>query len=411
MSEQAQQTTPASNGNNGNGSKRKALLLKIGGAFALAAIGYGAYYGLYGRFHEETDDAYVNGNLVYVNAQVNGTVVSIGADDTQLVKQGQTLVQFDEADTHVALAQAEAALANAVRQTRQSFRNVEQYNAVIAQRQSEVAQRQADLERAREDLARRQQLAGSAALAAEDISHAKAAVNSAQAALDAAKANLEVAGKQQDVARALTDNTTLSSNPAVLQARANFEQAYINNARTRVPAPITGFVAKRSVQAGQRVSAGTNLLAVVPLDNVWVDANMKESQLTNIRIGQPVEVNADVYGGHVTYHGKVAGIGAGTGSAFALLPAQNATGNWIKVVQRVPVRVALDPQELQQHPLRIGMSTTVDVETHDRSGSVLTALQTNDKALATPVYADQLKAARSAADAIIRREAGAQVKS
>ena len=410
MSEQAQQTSNNSPSNgNGNG-KRKALLLKIGSVFALAAIGYGAYYALYQRFHEDTDDAYVNGNLVYVNAQVNGTVVGIGADDTQLVKIGQSLVQFDGADTHVSLAQAEAALANAVRQTRQSFRNVDQFNAVLDQKKSDVTQRQADLTRVREDLARRQQLSGSAALSAEDLAHAKTAVTSAEAALASAEAGLKVSERQLDVARSLTDNSTLLNNPAVLQARANYEQAYINAVRSEVPAPITGFVAKRSVQIGQRVSAGTNLMAIVPLDNVWIDANLKESQLNNVRIGQPAEVNADVYGSHVTYHGKVAGIGAGTGSAFSLLPAQNATGNWIKVVQRVPVRIALDPQELQQHPLRIGMSTDVDIDTHERDGSVLSAIAIN-KALATPVYADQLKAARKAADAIVKREAGSQVKS
>jgi membrane fusion protein (multidrug efflux system) len=405
MTEQAP-TTPA----NGNG-KRKQLLLKIGGVFALSLIAYGVYYLAYARYYEATDNAYVNGNLVYVNAQVAGTVVAINADDTQLVKIGQPLVQFDEADTHVSLAQAEAALAASVRQTRQSFRNVDQFSALLEQKKSEVVQRQSDLARARDDLARRQTLSGSAALAAEDLAHAKAAVASAQAAFGSANAGLKVAARQLDVSRALTDNTTLLDNPSVRQARANYEQAYLNAARSRVPAPITGFVAKRSVQAGQRVAAGTNLMAIVPLDNVWVDANLKEAQLNNVRIGQPAEVKADVYGSRVVYHGKVAGIGAGTGSAFSLLPAQNATGNWIKVVQRVPVRIVLDGKELREHPLRIGLSTEVEIDTHHRDGSVLTALTVDNKALATPVYADQLQTARKSADEIIRREAGGQVKS
>ncbi|MDN0074710.1 HlyD family efflux transporter periplasmic adaptor subunit [Crenobacter sp. SG2303] len=408
MSEQAQQTPEKPSKGNGNG-KRKQLMMKIGGVFALAAIAYGAYYLFYQRFHEETDDAYVNGNLVYVNAQVAGTVVSIGADDTQLVKVGSSLVRFDGADTAVALAQAEAALASSIRQMRQSFSNVDQNTAVLEQKKSDIAQREADLAKAKEDLARRLQLSGTDAVAGEDIAHAKAAVQNAQAALDSAKAALVVAQRQLEVSRALTDRTTLTDSPSVRQARANYEQAYINNVRGSVPAPITGFVAKRSVQVGQRVSPGTTLMAIVPLNNLWVDANMKESQLTDIRIGQPAEVTTDVYGSRVTYHGKVAGIGAGTGSAFSLLPAQNATGNWIKVVQRVPVRIALDPKDLEQHPLRIGLSTVVNVDTHDRSGSALTALAVN-RALATPVYDDQLKAARASAQAIIQREAGKPVQ-
>jgi len=407
MSEQVQE--PQAAPSNGNG-KRKQLLMRIGGAFALVAIGYGIYYVAYQRFHEETDDAYVNGNLVYVNAQVAGTVVAIGADDTQLVKVGASLVRFDGADTAVALAQSEASLAASIRQMRQSFSSVDQNTAVLEQKKSDIAQRQADLAKAKEDLARRQQLSGTDAVAGEDIAHAKAAVQNAQAALDSAKAALLVAQRQLEVSRALTDHTTLTDSPSVRQARANYEQAYINNVRASVPAPITGFVAKRSVQVGQRVAPGTTLMAIVPLNNLWIDANMKESQLTNIRIGQPAEVTADVYGGRVTYHGKVAGIGAGTGSAFSLLPAQNATGNWIKVVQRVPVRIALDPAQLQQHPLRIGLSTVVNVDTHDRSGSALTAIAVNQQALATPVYDDQLKAARDSAQAIIQHEAGKQVQ-
>ncbi|CAB3697720.1 EmrA/EmrK family multidrug efflux transporter periplasmic adaptor subunit [Paraburkholderia rhynchosiae] len=361
----AQPAKPAQPANNG---KRKRMMTLLVIVILIAAIAYGLYYFLVARFHEDTDDAYVNGNVVQITPQVTGTVVAVNADDTQTVKAGDPLVVLDPADARVALEQAEANLAQTVRQVRGLFADDNQY-------QAQVAQRQADLSRAQDDLKRRLTVAQTGAVSQEEISHARDAVKSAQAAVDAA---------QQQLAsnRALTANTTIANHPNVQASAAKVRDAYLNNARNNLPAPVTGYVAKRSVQVGQRVSPGTPLMAIVPLGGVWVDANFKEVQLKHMRIGQPVELTADVYGSSVVYHGKVVGFSAGTGSAFSLLPAQNATGNWIKVVQRLPVRIALDPQELEKHPLRIGLSMQADVTIKDDDGGQLgqaqnTVYQTN----------------------------------
>jgi membrane fusion protein (multidrug efflux system) len=376
---------------NPNGSKRKGALLIIASVFIIAAVLYALYYFLVKQYAEGTDDAYVNGNVVYINAQVSGTVVGLGADDTQHVKAGDTLITLDGADSAVGLASSEAKLANTVRQIRQQYRSSDESSAVVAQRQTELT-------RAEGDLKRRSIVAGTEALSNEDLEHARAAV-------DAAKAGLTVAQKQLQSSRAAVEGTTLSQHPSVLQARAEFVQAFLAQSRNVIPSPIDGIVARRSVQIGQRVTLGNNLMAIIPLNSVWVDANLKEVQLQNVRIGQAAKVTADIYGSHIDYHGKVAGIGAGTGSAFSLLPAQNAVGNWIKVVQRVPVRIALDPADLAKYPLRVGMSTAVEINTHDRSGSVLTSLPLANSPTTTPVFDAQLKAAESKADGIIAREA------
>ncbi|MEQ5838133.1 EmrA/EmrK family multidrug efflux transporter periplasmic adaptor subunit [Paraburkholderia acidicola] len=341
-----------------NTGKRKRMMTLLVIVILIAAIAYGLYYFLVARFHEGTDDAYVNGNVVQITPQVTGTVIAVNADDTQTVKAGDPIVVLDPADARVALEQAEAQLAQTVRQVRGLFADDSQYEAQVAVRQS-------DLSRAQDDLRRRMTVAQTGAVSQEEISHARDSVKSAQAALDAA---------QQQLAsnRALTANTTVTDHPNVLAAAAKVRDAYLANARNTLPAPVDGYVAKRSVQVGQRVSPGNPLMAVVPLNSVWVDANFKEVQLRHIRIGQPVELTADVYGSSVKYQGKVVGFSAGTGSAFSLLPAQNATGNWIKVVQRLPVRVAIDPQQLEKHPLRIGLSMQVDVDIKDDSGSELT---------------------------------------
>ncbi len=372
--------------------KRGKILSIIALAFAAIGISYGAYYYLYAQFHEETDDAYVGGNLVYINSVVSGTVVAIGADDNQPVKAGQPLVRLDHADSVVALADAEARLGETVRQIRQQFRAVDEAAAVVEQRKT-------DLARAADDLARRTPLAGTDSESGEDLAHARQAVA-------AAKDALNVAQKQLASAKTAVDGTTLRQHPSLLRARAAYLQAWLATQRNDIPAPIDGVVARRSVQVGQRIAPGTSLMAVVPLSGVWVDANVKEPQLFNIRIGQSATVAADVYGRHVEYHGKVAGISAGTGGAFSLLPPQNATGNWIKVVQRVPVRIALDQGEVKDHPLRVGMSTAVNIDTHDRGGSVLTALALPDASLDTPVYEAMLKKADEKADAIIAQAAG-----
>jgi len=371
---------------------RTKLLSAIALAFVAIGVAYGIYYSLYQRYYEETDDAYVGGNLVYVNSLVSGTVIGIGADDNQPVKAGQALVRLDHADSVVGLADAEARLGETVRQIRQQFRAVDEAAAVVDQRKS-------DLARVTDDLSRRTPLAGTESESGEDLAHARAAVVTAKDAYT-------VAQKQLASAHAAVDGTTLRQHPSLLRARAAFLQAYLASQRDDIPAPIDGFVARRSVQVGQRVAPGNALMAVVPLSGVWIDANVKEPQLRTVRVGQPATVSADLYGGHVEYHGKVAGIAAGTGGAFSLLPPQNATGNWIKVVQRVPVRIALDPAELKEHPLRVGLSTVVSIDTHNRDGSVLTALPLADASLDTPVYDSLLKTANSKADAIIAREAG-----
>ncbi|WP_042297460.1 EmrA/EmrK family multidrug efflux transporter periplasmic adaptor subunit [Paraburkholderia bannensis] len=352
----AQRPVAEEQGTEQNG-KRKRMMTLLVVAIVIAAIAYGLYYFLVARFSEDTDDAYVNGNVVQITPQVTGTVIAVNADDTQTVKIGEPLVQLDPADSRIALQQAEADLGQTVRQVRGLFANDSQY-------QAQVAVRQADLSRAQDDLHRRMQVAQTGAVSQEEVSHASDTVKSAQAALDAAQ-------QQLAANRALTANTTIADHPNVMAAAARVRDAYLANARNTLPAPVTGYVAKRSVQVGQRVSPGTPLMSVVPLNAVWVDANFKEVQLKHMRIGQPVEMTADVYGSSVVYHGKVVGFSAGTGSAFSLLPAQNATGNWIKVVQRLPVRVALDPAELEKHPLRIGLSMQVDVNIKDDSGSQL----------------------------------------
>ncbi|MEK6348344.1 MAG: HlyD family efflux transporter periplasmic adaptor subunit [Burkholderia sp.] len=373
-----------------NNTKRKRLMLLLAVIIVIAAVAYGFYYFLVARFHEETDDAYVNGNVVQITPQVTGTVIAVNADDTQTVTAGSPLVKLDPADAQVALQQAEANLAQTVRQVRGLFVNDDQYRA-------QVTLRQTDLSKAQDDLRRRLAVAQTGAVSQEEISHARDAVKAAQASVDAA---------QQQLAsnRALTANTTIADHPNVLAAASKVRDAYLANARNTLPAPVTGYVAKRSVQVGQRVAPGSPLMSVVPLNAVWVDANFKEVQLTHMRIGQPVELSADIYGSSVTYHGKVVGFSAGTGSAFSLLPAQNATGNWIKVVQRLPVRIALDPKELEQHPLRIGLSMQVNVDIQNDQGGQLGNVQ--NTVYQTDVFAKYGDEANAEIARIIAENAG-----
>ncbi len=374
-----------------NGRRGRLLLLLVV-LFLAAGIGYGIYWALIGRYVESTDDAYVGGNLVQITPQVAGTVLAIGADDTDYVKAGQTLVQFDQADARIALEQAEAALARSVRQVRNLV-------ATSAQLEANVALRRTELDRAREDLARRTPLATSGALPAEELQHARDAVASGRAALEAAE-------KQLAAQQTLVDHTTVETHPEVQSAAARVREAYLAYARTTLPAPVAGIVAKRSVQLGQRVAPGAPLMAVIPLDHVWVDANFKERQLLNLRPGQKAILHADIYGSAVEYHGQVAGFGAGTGSAFALLPPQNATGNWIKVVQRVPVRIALDPAELAQHPLQLGLSMLVEVDTHERNGELRPTTARSAPAYQTKVYTSPTEIADQRIAAIIKLNGG-----
>jgi len=374
-------------------SKRKRWLLIAAAALAVIGIAYGAYWALVLRYSESTDDAYVSGNVVQITPQISGTVVSVGADDTQYVKAGQTLVQLDQADARVALDQAEAQLARTVRDVRGLYSTSSQLQATVAMRQS-------DLDRANDDFARRERLSASGAISREELQHAREAVDSAKSAVRAAE-------EQLAANRARVDRTTIEDHPDVRNAAAHWRDAYLAYVRTTLPAPVSGFVAKRAVQLGQRVSPGSALMAIVPLDQVWVDANFKEAQLASMRLGQPVTLTADIYGGRVKYHGTVAGFGAGTGSAFAVLPAQNATGNWIKIVQRVPVRIAIDPQDLAAHPLQIGLSMQVSVDTHDRGGERLPQLAQASRAQSTDVYRLQDEVADQRVKAIILANEGA----
>jgi membrane fusion protein, multidrug efflux system len=358
------------------------------GVSLTAAAVYGLYWAQVLRYHQSTDDAYVGGNVVQITPQISGTVVAIGADDTQFVKAGQALVRLDQADARVALDQAEAQLARTVRDVRNLF-------ATTSQLEAAAQLRETDLAAAQSDLARRQRLGVSGAVSGEELQHALDAVKAAQAGLAAAR-------QQLAADRARVDGTTLQDHPQVRDAAAAVRSAYLTLSRTELPAPVSGFVARRNVQLGQRVSPGTPLMAVVPLEQVWVDANFKEPQLARMRVGQPVTLTADLYGSRIVYHGTVAGFGAGTGGAFALLPAQNATGNWIKIVQRVPVRIALDPHEIAVHPLQIGLSMKADVEVRGgTNGARLPELASSAAAWSTDVFGSSNTLADARVQAII----------
>jgi membrane fusion protein (multidrug efflux system) len=358
----------------------------------VGALAWAAWYFFLGRWYEDTDDAYVNGNVVQVTPQVPGTVVSIGADNGDLVQAGQTLVKLDASDTEVALQAARAHLAQTVRQVRGLYNNVESGKA-------EVAARKVALAKAKADYQRRKGLAKSGAISQEMLAHARDALSAAQSALTTAQ-------QTYSSSQALVGGDGVASNPAVKAAEAKLRKAYLANVRTTLIAPVDGYVAKRDVQVGEHVQPGSALMAVVPLHRVWVDANFKETQLKEMHIGQPVTLESDVYGGAVTYHGKVESLGIGTGSAFSLLPAQNATGNWIKIVQRVPVRISLRPDELKRHPLRIGLSMSVSVDLHDQNGPTLAQQVPTGPIFDTGVYKKQLSNANALVDRIVQANLG-----
>jgi membrane fusion protein, multidrug efflux system len=386
------------------------MLLIAAGVFLAAGVAYAGYWMLFLRHTERTDDAYVQGNVVQITPQVPGVVVSLNADDTDFVKSGQPLVALDRADAEVALAQARAALAQTVREVRTTYVNNTTWAANIAQREAEVGRAKTELARAEDDLARRMTLVDSGAVSGEELNHTRSAVTNARAALAGAEAALTSARQSLATNESLTEGTTVDKHPSVERAAAKVREAYLAYARTIVPAPVSGYVAKRTVQVGQRVAAGAPLMAIIPLDQVWVDANFKEVQLRRMRIGQPVKLTADAYGSAVEYHGIVAGLGVGTGAAFALLPAQNATGNWIKVVQRVPVRIALDPKELAAHPLRVGLSMAVDVDVADASGTTLAAGPRAAPAYTTTAFAHEAEEADALVRKTIEANLGAPIK-
>ena len=339
-------------------NQRRFWFLILGAIVLVAAIAYGIYWFLYSRYFESTDDAYVSGNVVTITSKENATVQALHADNTQTVKQGQLLIEMDPAIPTVNLQAAEANLARTVRTVRAQFSKSDAGSAQVNQARVALAQ-------AQDDYARRQKAFATQSVSGEELAHARDAVASAQAALNNASGGLQQTN-------ATIEGADIAHNPDVLSAEAQLRQAAIVFGHMRIIAPLDGVIAQRTVQVGQQVAAGTPLMAVVPLSNVWIDANFKEVQLARMRVGQPVAVRADIYGSSVTYHGHIEGLGAGSGSAFALLPPQNASGNWIKIVQRVPVRIALDRQDLADHPLRVGLSVTANVDVRDESGPMIT---------------------------------------
>jgi len=381
-------TPPPTNGN----GKRRRILLVIAAVFITLGIGWALLNHFVLSLREKTDDAYIVGNQIGVSAEVTGTVVDIFARNTSKVAAGQTLVKLDDTDAKQQLARAAAQLGQTVRQVRMQQAQAVQYDA-------SVAERELQLTRAQADLAKREPLLAEQAVAGEEVRHAREAVQLAQAALDQAR-------QQAMAAHALVAGVSLEQNPAVQAAGTAYQDAWLALRRTDVVAPVGGYVALRSVQLGQRIAPGERLLTIIPLADVWLEANFKEAQMRNLRLGQPVKIISDLYGSGVVFHGHVIGLSAGTGSAFSLLPPQNASGNWIKVVQRVPVKVALDPAELAQHPLRIGLSITATVDTHDRSGQVLAPEPVSDVHEQTGSYAQDLATAASEAQKIIRANAG-----
>jgi membrane fusion protein (multidrug efflux system) len=331
----------------------------LAGIAVICGVGYAAYWYVYARHFESTDDCYVNGDVVQITTEIPGTVIALHADDTQSVARNQPLLELDPADAEVASSNAEANLARSVRTVRALFAKADQLRAEIRDR--EVALRQAE-----QDYQRRTALVGDGAISNEEFLHAQDRITEVRASLTAAHEELNETTAQ-------IDGTTVPTHPQVLAAVAAVRDASLALRRTRVTAPVSGVIAQRSVQVGQRVAAGTPLMGVISLDAVWVDANFKEVQLRDMRVGQPVTLRADMYGGKAVYHGKLVGLSAGSGTAFALLPAQNASGNWIKIVQRLPVRIELDPGELRAHPLRIGLSVTADVDIRDTSGPLVSS--------------------------------------
>ena len=390
--------TPSTPSTASKASRRKALFT-LAGVVVLAGCAWGLYDWLVASHYEHTDNAYVQGNVIQITPQTGGTVMSILADDTDFVRAGSALVQLDPADARVALQQAEANLAQAVRQTRTLYANNSALAAQVRLREAEAARAQAEIARAEDDLRRRQALTGEGAVSQEELRHAQSQLQTARTQLAAAQAGVAAAREQLVSNQSLTQGVAVAQHPSVQAAAAKVREAYLADRRTALPAPVDGYVARRTVQLGQRVAAGTPLMTIVPLREVWVDANFKENQLRNLRLGQRATLVADLYGKKVEYTGTVAGLGVGTGAAFALLPAQNATGNWIKVVQRVPVRIALDAGQLAEHPLRVGLSMNVEVDTRQQDGASLAEAPRNAPLTQTRVF-DQLE---DGADAEVAR--------
>jgi len=355
---------------------RKPLFALLAVVIVFAALAWGAYYVLIASHYISTDDAYVGADVAEITPQVAGPVAEVKVQDTQAVKAGDVLVVIDPADAKLAVASAEAEYGRAVRRVQQEMANNQAASATVLARdadleraKAQLAAAQSDVDRTHIDLQRRQALAQSGAVSGEELTTAKNAYQTAEANLAAVKAagaqaiaDKTVAEGQLAAAQALTQGADAQANPEVAAARAMLNTALLNLSRTTIKAPFDGVIARRQVQVGQRVAVGAELMTVVPVSQVYVDANFKEVQLRKVKVCQPATLTADRYGKGVEFHGYVVGLGGGTGSAFAMIPAQNATGNWIKVVQRLPVRIALDPKDLAAHPLRVGLSMDAKVD-------------------------------------------------
>jgi len=372
--------------NETSANNRRLGLTVVASAVLVLALGYGAWHWFTGRHQENTDNAYVSGNVVQITPQITGSVTSILADEADMVKAGQVLFKMDPMDAKLALEQAQEQLGQAVREVKTMFDNNQTLSQQIKVRQADVAKAQNELSKAQGDLERRSPMSQSGSVGLEEIAHASEQALMAKHNVDQTLAALEVAKDQLTASLTQTKGTTVAQHPSVKRAASKVREAYLAMHRTDILSPIDAHVAKRFVQLGQRVAAGSALMTLVSLDQLWVDANFKEAQLKNIRLGQNVTLDSDLYGSQVTYHGKVAALGSGTGGAFALLPAQNATGNWIKVVQRVPVRISLDPQELKVNPLRLGLSMEVSVDTSDQTGALLTTQPRAQALFSTKAY-------------------------
>ncbi len=358
-------------------SLRQRLFTGLGAVVVVGALGYGAWWLLVGSHHVNTDDAYVGADIAQITPQTAGAVLKVPVADTQFVHAGDVVAELDPSDAAYPLAQARADYARVVRRVQGEIATTEAAGATVAAREADLTRARAqtvaaesDLARSRLEYDRRDKLAASGAVSGEELTNARTTLRNAEANLAAVKAaealaeaNLKVSRAQSAAQAALTTGAGVEDNPDVKYAKANLEAAQLNYDRCVIRAPVDGIVAKRNVQVGQRVAIGAPLMSIVPINQAYVDANFKEVQLKKVKVGQTVEVETDLYGGGVKYHGTVVGVGGGTGSAFAVIPAQNATGNWIKVVQRLPVRIRLDPKELAQHPLRVGLSVKADIDT------------------------------------------------
>ncbi|MBV8214074.1 MAG: HlyD family efflux transporter periplasmic adaptor subunit [Verrucomicrobia bacterium] len=364
------------------------------GLFVGVGLIYLGYWVFFARFKVGTDDAYVRGNQVAITPQVSGIVASVEADDTQLVQRGQVLVRLDQNDARVALEQAKAQLGQSVRQVRQLYQQEIEQKAAIAERTH-------DLDLATQDYNRDKDLVNRNTIAVQQFEHSKTTWETAKDALRQATDTLKSLETQ-------TDFADLRHQPNVALAIANLRHAYIDLERTTVVAPVRGYVAQRTVQVGQQVAPGTALLAIIPEDQMWVEANFKETQLGSVRIGQPVTVRSDFYKGAVVYHGRVVGILSGTGDVFQLLPPQNATGNWIKIVRRVPVRIALEQEQMREHPLRLGLSVEASVDIHQLNGPALAEVSSQKPLYQTDVYAAQGRQADALIDRTIQENGGDQ---